>query len=193
VKIPSALCVALLAACPILAQTSDRGMAVAKDIGAGTAGINRPVPGTVIGPKSWAHDRNPIFDENADADKQIAAALARAKTEHKRVILDFGANWCGDCHALDRAMRTTGLKEIIEKRFLLVPIDVGRTADPTYGYAKNGKLAARYGVALKEGVPAVAILDENGKVLFAQKHAEFVETAELSFEKIKAFFEKAAR
>jgi thiol:disulfide interchange protein len=188
-----ALALALLALAPAAAQTSRHSMAVAKDIGSGTAGIDRPVPGTVVGPKDWAHDRNPIYDEHADAAKQIAAALARARTEHKRVILDFGGNWCGDCHALDRAMRTAGLKEIIEKNYVVVPIDVGRAVDPTYGYAKNGKLAARYGVALKEGVPAVAILDERGKVLFAQKHAEFVETAGLSFAKIQEFFEKEAR
>src|ERR1044071_2214981 len=44
--------------------------------------------------------RPPIYDTKADGAKQIADALATAKREHKRVLLQFGANWCGWCHKL---------------------------------------------------------------------------------------------
>ena len=37
--------------------------------------------------------REPIFDEKAEGKEQIAAALARAKAENRRVLIEWGANW----------------------------------------------------------------------------------------------------
>src|SRR6186713_1931255 len=42
----------------------------------------------------------PIYDEKADGAEQIAAALARAKRENRRVLVQWGANWCVWCRAL---------------------------------------------------------------------------------------------
>ena len=38
-------------------------------------------------------EKVPIFDEQADAKRDIAAALARAKQENRRVLIEWGANW----------------------------------------------------------------------------------------------------
>ena len=46
--------------------------------------------------------RPAIYDESADGAKQIADALVVAKKENKRVLLQFGANWCGWCHKLHK-------------------------------------------------------------------------------------------
>src|SRR5258706_13055503 len=43
-----------------------------------------------------------IYDETADGAKQIADALVVARKENKRVLLQFGANWCGWCHKLHK-------------------------------------------------------------------------------------------
>lgn len=37
----------------------------------------------------------PVYDESADAAADIAAALAAAETKHTRVLIQWGANWCG--------------------------------------------------------------------------------------------------
>src|SRR5208283_5433645 len=42
-----------------------------------------------------------IYSETANPSGDIAAALAQSKREHKRVLLDFGGDWCGDCQVLD--------------------------------------------------------------------------------------------
>ena len=34
-----------------------------------------------------------VYDESADATKDVAAAVARAAGEHKRVLLQIGGNW----------------------------------------------------------------------------------------------------
>ena len=50
--------------------------------------------------------RPAIYDEKADGAKQIADALVVAKKENKRVLLQFGANWCGWCHRLHGLFQT---------------------------------------------------------------------------------------
>ncbi len=124
-----------------------------------------------------------IFDERADAHKLIAAAIAMASKNHKNIILDFGANWCGDCHALDAQMRKPELAALIEKRFVVVNIDVGRMD-------KNVDLAEKYKILLNKGIPALAVLDRHGNLLCAQDQGQFEDARHLTYEDIKAFFEQ---
>jgi thiol:disulfide interchange protein len=107
-----------------------------------------------------------LYDDDADPNKQIAAALKQAKVEHKRVILDFGGDWCGDCQVLDIYMNRPPNRDLVEKNFVVVHISVGHID-------KNLEIGDRYGVALSKGVPALAVLDANGKALYAQAGGEF--------------------
>ena len=128
----------------------------------------------------------PLYDEQADARKLIAAAIKAASKpgkSAKNVVLDFGANWCFDCHVLDDQMRKPELAAVIEKGFVVVKIDVGRMD-------KNVDLAQEYGVPVKNGIPALAVLDSRGKVLYAQDQGQFADARHMTFESIKAFFEQ---
>ena len=42
-----------------------------------------------------------IYPDPAQAKADLAAALKTAAATHKRILLDFGGNWCGDCQVLD--------------------------------------------------------------------------------------------
>src|SRR5579872_5125237 len=107
-----------------------------------------------------------VYSDTADAHAEIRDALARAAREHKRVILDFGGNWCGDCQVLDIYFHRAPNDAILTANYVLVDIDIGR-------YDKNLDLAAKYGVPLKLGVPALAVLDPHGRLLYSQKNGEF--------------------
>jgi thioredoxin 1 len=107
-----------------------------------------------------------IYPEPALAKTEIHEALARAKAQHKRVILDFGGNWCGDCKVLDIYFHDPANKSLLEENFELVDVNIGR-------YDANQDIADRYGIPLKRGVPALVILSPDGKVLLAQTHGEF--------------------
>jgi thiol:disulfide interchange protein len=130
--------------------------------------------------QGWAEEK-PLYDESADARADIRSAVARAKKEHRNVILDFGANWCLDCHVLEKAMEQAELAGVIEKSFVVVHIDVGR-------FDKNVDVADQHHVRLDIGIPAVAILDSNGKLL-AQDQGQLEDARHMSFGAIKAFFE----
>jgi thioredoxin 1 len=124
-----------------------------------------------------------IFDEKADAHQQIAAAVGEASKTDKNIILDFGANWCGDCHALEAQMQKPELAALIAKSYVVVNVDVGR-------FDKNLDLARKYRIALKRGIPALAVLDPRGNLICAQDQGQFEDARHMSYEAIKAFFEQ---
>jgi thioredoxin 1 len=124
-----------------------------------------------------------IYDENANSTAEVKDAIAKAKAEHKRVILDFGGNWCGDCKVLDINFRKPENQDLLQKYYLLVDIDIGR-------YDKNMDIGDRYGVPVKKGVPALAVVDGNGKVVVAQSGGEFADMRHMDPNVVHEFLEK---
>lgn len=126
---------------------------------------------------------NAIYDDKADAHQQIAAAVAEASKSGKNIVLDFGANWCGDCHALDAQMRSPELATLIEKNYVIVHIDVGRMD-------KNVDVARKYSIPLQKGIPALAVLDPHGRLLYAQAQGQFEDARHLGHDAFTEFFEQ---
>jgi thioredoxin 1 len=107
-----------------------------------------------------------IYPDGALAKQEIAAALVQAGKEKKRVLLDFGGNWCGDCQILEFYFHVPANRALLEKNYVLVPVNVGQ-------YDENLDLATKYGIPLDKGVPALAVLDSTGELLYSQHNAEF--------------------
>jgi thiol:disulfide interchange protein len=107
-----------------------------------------------------------IYPDPSLAKTQIHEALQRARAQHKRVILDFGGNWCGDCQVLDIYFHDPANKALLEENFELVDVNIGR-------FDANQEIADHYGIPLQKGVPALVVLSPEGKVLLAQTHGEF--------------------
>jgi thiol-disulfide isomerase/thioredoxin len=124
-----------------------------------------------------------VYDVKADAVADVKAATARAAAAHRRVLVDFGANWCGDCLALDRIFHLPENAALLKSSFEVVHADIGR-------FDKNEELAARFGVPLKKGVPALVVLDERGGVIYAQKNGEFESMRTMDPASVNAFLKK---
>jgi thioredoxin 1 len=107
-----------------------------------------------------------IYPDPSQARADIAAALKDAAATHRRVILDFGGNWCGDCRVLDIYMHDEKNKPLVDANFVVVHVNVGH-------FDANVDIAEKYQIPLHRGVPALAILSDNGKLLFSQKNGEF--------------------
>jgi thiol-disulfide isomerase/thioredoxin len=99
------------------------------------------------------------YDETANANAVVAAAFARAKKSHKRVLLDLGGNWCPDCIILANLMRMPGMKEFMAKHYEVASVDVGR-------FDKNLQIPARFGYTKRlQGVPTVLVATPDGKLV----------------------------
>jgi thiol:disulfide interchange protein len=110
-----------------------------------------------------------LYSDTANPTADIAAALVRARREHKRVILDFGGNWCGDCQLLDIYYHQSPNAELLAKNFIVVHIDIGHMD-------KNVDVAKKYNVPITKGVPALAVIDAHGNLLYSEREKEFEHT-----------------
>ena len=124
-----------------------------------------------------------IYNETADARAEVKEDLEKAKAEHKRVIVVFGANWCFDCHVLDDAFHRPELASIIAANYEVVHVDIGKGE-------KNQDLMNKYEVPMKRGIPGVAVLDPNGKLVYSQKNGEFENARAMSQDDFLAFLNK---
>ena len=107
-----------------------------------------------------------IYPAPEQAQADLAAALKEARVEHRRIIVDFGGNWCTDCHVLDTYMHDPSNQPIIDGSFVVVHVNIGQRD-------RNLDIAERYRIPLAKGVPALAVLDSHGKLLYSQKGGEF--------------------
>jgi len=122
-----------------------------------------------------------LYKADANAAQEIRQALAAAGKQHKNVLLDFGGNWCLDCHVLDNAFHQPRIAPLLNNNYVLVHVDVGR-------YEKNLDLAKKYHVDLEKGVPSLAVLDARGNVLYATR--DFERARVMSEEDVIQFLEK---
>ena len=107
-----------------------------------------------------------LYSGEADPKAEIASALKQAGSDHKRIILDFGGDWCGDCQVLDIYFHQPPNAELLDKNFIVVHVDIGH-------YDKNLDVAEKYKIPLKKGVPALAVIDAHGNLLYSQQTGEF--------------------
>jgi thiol-disulfide isomerase/thioredoxin len=99
------------------------------------------------------------YDEAANADAQVAAAFARAQKSHKRVLIDLGGNWCGDCIILANFVKLPEIRRFMAAHYEEVSVDVGR-------FNRNLQIPARFGFTKRlEGVPALLIATPDGKLV----------------------------
>ena len=121
-----------------------------------------------------------IYAPGLDAHAEIKQALALASKEHKRVLVVFGANWCYDCHVLDLAFHRPDVETVLHQNYEVVHVDVGEGN-------KNQDLMEQYQVPMKKGIPAIAVLDGAGKLLYSQRGGEFEKARALAPEDVLAF------
>ena len=149
--------------------------APAATVAQGPAAAPAPAPAPMV--------KRHIYSETADPKADIAAAIQQARKEHKRVLLDFGGDWCGDCQVLDIYFHQSPNDALLSANYVLVHVWIGHID-------KNLDIPEKYGVAIKKGVPALAVVDAKGKTVFAQQTGEFEDMRHMDAKSVTDFLEK---
>jgi len=125
-----------------------------------------------------------LYNPNANAAKDIAAAILKAKAENKYVLLLAGGNWCSWCIAFDKFCKADAkIDSVIQSAFIAYHLNWSKENE-------NKKLFAQYGYPQRFGFPVFIILDGNGNRIHTQ-NSEYLEDGNKSYErnKVQAFFE----
>lgn len=104
--------------------------------------------------------RDPIYIEEANGEQLLAAAVEKAKSDGKHVLIEWGGNWCGWCYKLHDVFHENDVVHpILEESFELVLIDS----------TKNRELMQTYGGKDRQfSYPHLTVLDADGQVLTNQ-------------------------
>ena len=127
---------------------------------------------------------NKLYHPNADAAKDIAAAVKKAKAENKYVLLQGGGNWCGWCIEFARFCKADPkIDSVINASFVWYHLNDSKEN-------KNEKVFAKYNYPQRFGYPVFIILDGNGKRIHTQ-NSEYLENGKKSYDqrKVQAFLE----
>jgi thioredoxin 1 len=124
-----------------------------------------------------------LYPNPEEAPIEIKSALAAATKDHKRVLLVFGGNWCYDCHVLDETFHSKAISPLVKENYHVVHVNIG-------DYDKNLDLAKLYEIPLEKGVPSLAILDPDGKLVVSQKGGEFESTVQIGPEDVVRFLKQ---
>lgn len=126
------------------------------------------------------------YDTSADANAMVKQALDSAAAASKPVLLIFGANWCEDCRALDRALHASKNARLIASEFVVVKVDVGN-------FDHNLDIDRAYGHPIKMGIPAAVVLSPDNKVIYATRGGELADARRMSNRGIYDFFEQVVK
>ena len=119
------------------------------------------------------------YDASRDAASDIDAALAKAKVENKRVLIEAGGNWCSWCKLMDRYfVDHAELAEMRDKNYVTVRVNV-ESGGPVP--------AALNGYPAPAGYPHLYVLDENGSLIQSQSTSELEKGDTYDLEKFSFF------
>lgn len=105
-----------------------------------------------------------VYDEKANADQVVDDAMARAKKNHKLLLIDEGGNWCPDCVVLHNLMLVPAMQKFMDAHYVVAMVDVGK-------FDRNPQIAARYGYTERlKGVPTILVVDpKTNKVINSEQ------------------------
>ena len=122
-----------------------------------------------------------LYHPEADAEKDIAAAVSQAGKENKFVLIQAGGNWCSWCIEFARfAKADHSIDSLIRKDFIWYHLN----------YSKenfNNKLFAKMKFPQRFGFPVFMVLDGKGELLHTQNSAYLEEDKGYSKSKVMEF------
>lgn len=97
------------------------------------------------------------FDPARDAASDLAAAMDRAKSSGKRIILDVGGEWCGWCVYMDKFFYLNpAITKLRDDNFVWIKVNFSE---------ENENRAFLRQFPAPTGYPYLYVLDETGKLL----------------------------
>ena len=119
------------------------------------------------------------YDPARDPERDLAAAIERARAAKKRILLEVGGEWCIWCHILDEFIAAhPSISKALDAGFVLVKVNYSKEQ-------KNEAFLGRYPKVAE--YPHLFVLDSDGTFLHSQDTAEFESGKSYDETKLAAF------
>lgn len=129
-----------------------------------------------------ANDSTKLYDPKANAEKDVAVALAKAKKEGKHVLLQIGGNWCVWCYRFNSfVLMDSTLKNVMNNNYVVYHLNYSPEN-------KNLAYLKKLGYPQRFGFPVLVVLDADGNRLHTQNSALLEKGNGYDREKVKEFF-----
>jgi uncharacterized protein YyaL (SSP411 family) len=105
-----------------------------------------------------------IYNPDANAREDIAAAVKQAKAGNKNVLLQIGGNWCPWCIKLHGFIAADSqIDSLLKADFVTVLVNVDREKDK-----RNYDVLASLGNPQRFGFPVLVVLNQEGERIHTQ-------------------------
>lgn len=142
--------------------------------------------GLFAGCASVPDNKPRIYDTTANGQAQFDSALKQARTENKRVLLNLGANWCGDSQGMYQLLSTnTEIRTLIQDRYVLTLVDVNKRGLRD----RNSSLLKRINNPVTR-IPVLLIVDSAGNVLNDDAAERLLDSDHQHPERVLAYLRK---
>lgn len=123
-----------------------------------------------------------LYHPEADAEKDVAAAVAKAAREKKFVLLQMGGNWCGWCIRFNKFVtEDPQLDSMVKANFVVYHLNYSPEN-------KNEKQFAKYGFPQRFGFPVFVVLDDKGNRIHTQNSVYLEEGNGYDRKRVMDFF-----
>lgn len=128
-----------------------------------------------------AFSQEKVYNDKADAMKQITTAVEKASSEGKYVLCQVGGNWCPWCLRFAAfAESDTAVHQVIHDNFVYIHVNWSKEN-------KNPEAMKYLGNPARFGFPVFVILDEKGHPIHIQNSAYLEEGKGYSETKVVEF------
>lgn len=104
--------------------------------------------------------------KGASSTEVMAQLKAAATAQHKAILLQFGASWCGNCRLFDRFLSDPAIAPIVGKVFVFGEMATGERSSDTHHTNLPGGLALQDSLGGKDaGLPYFVMLSGDEKLL----------------------------
>ena len=128
-----------------------------------------------------ANDTTKLYNPYSNVEKDVAAALVKAKKEKKHVLLQIGGNWCVWCYRFNSFVLTDStLKHLLENNYILYHLNYSKEN-------KNEAYMKKLGFPQRFGFPVLVILDAEGNRIHTQDSSLLEKGNGYDKDKVKSF------
>ncbi len=126
-----------------------------------------------------------IFDRNGDFESQLEQALGEARMTGKRILVEFGGDWCAWSGKMHRVLESLKFKALLQQKFIFLRCYAGEDGECAFpDYLEFPEFSS---------IPYFVLLNEHGEIIARQRSEPFEFFRWYKKYQIYSFLERWAR